>query len=233
MRVRSLCFRSQKKTAAPYRVSAVLTHDGFIDECACECAARENGACHHVVALLKLLVLLKGQGYEEAPPELSCTELPQKWRRPRGQKIPACSVDEIDWRSARRGGITWAIGSRLYEARKKRRSVQDVEVSARKFGSELAAHAASPFINHLQCMPVRVANSTYGETCEGSLLWCQKPLVPHDFSTHMSPDIQVGVKTRGATATPSRPTFFSSSSVFPVSSVALQAAETSILEASI
>lgn len=76
VRVRAKCFRSQKKTATPYAVSALLTHDGFVKECTCECAARENGTCHHIMGLLKVLVLLLDNGYAEAPPEMSCTELP-------------------------------------------------------------------------------------------------------------------------------------------------------------
>ncbi|KAG0444985.1 hypothetical protein HPB47_006634 [Ixodes persulcatus] len=45
----------------------------------------------HIVAL-RLLVLLKNKGSEEAPPELSCTELPQQWRRPRLGGIRPLSV---------------------------------------------------------------------------------------------------------------------------------------------
>ncbi|CAN7975773.1 unnamed protein product [Ixodes persulcatus] len=33
----------------------------------CECTAKE-GLCNHALALLQLVALLKGQGYEEAPP---------------------------------------------------------------------------------------------------------------------------------------------------------------------
>ncbi|KAL1486734.1 hypothetical protein MTO96_046841 [Rhipicephalus appendiculatus] len=105
IRVRALCYRSQKKTAPAYKVSAAFSHDGNIHDCTCECAARENGACHHILGLLKVVLLLKKNGYNEAPPELSCTELPQQWRRPRGDRISACGVDELDWRAPRPGGL--------------------------------------------------------------------------------------------------------------------------------
>lgn len=135
VRVCALRFRSQKNTASPYRASAVQTHDGFPNSCACRCGAKERGAYHHIVAL-KHIVLLKERGYEEATAEVSCTELPQKRKRPRGHKMPACSIDELEWRSARCGGLTWSFASRLYEARKRQRNVHDVEEAARKFGTE-------------------------------------------------------------------------------------------------
>ncbi|CAN8008809.1 unnamed protein product [Ixodes pacificus] len=58
----------------------------------CEYAAKE-GLCNHALALLQLVALLKGQGYKEAPHEVSCTELPQEWRRPCGPRIAATIVD--------------------------------------------------------------------------------------------------------------------------------------------
>ncbi|KAG0432268.1 hypothetical protein HPB47_020992 [Ixodes persulcatus] len=100
--VRGKCFRSQKKTGKPYSVTGSIAADGTFEASSCECAAKES-LCNHAFALLRLVVLLKGQGYEEPPPEVSCTELPQQWRRPRGLQIAATSVDDVDWRSVREG----------------------------------------------------------------------------------------------------------------------------------
>ncbi|KAH7953865.1 hypothetical protein HPB49_013150 [Dermacentor silvarum] len=204
VRVRAKCFRSQKKTATPYAVSALLTHDGFVKECTCECAARENGTCHHIMGLLKVLVPLLDNGYAEAPPEMSCTELPQIWRRPRGHKIPASSVDEVDWSpTARR---SYPLQSRLYEAGKRPRSVEEVQKAVRQFARQMAAHTASPLLEHWKSATPKKADSLFGETCEGSLLWSQKPFVPHDFTTYLCPENQVGVNTE---LTPMQPAFFS------------------------
>ncbi|KAG0417378.1 hypothetical protein HPB47_005660 [Ixodes persulcatus] len=91
--VHGSCFRSQKKTGKPYCTTATFAADGFVEVSSCECTAKE-GLCNHALALLQLVALLKGQGYEEAPPEVSCTELPQQWRRPCGPRIAATSVDD-------------------------------------------------------------------------------------------------------------------------------------------
>ncbi|KAH7970871.1 hypothetical protein HPB49_016277 [Dermacentor silvarum] len=80
-------------------------------------------------AIVKVILLLK-KGYEEAPPELSCTELSQQWRRPRGNKISGCSVAELDWRSSKPSGLGYPTPSRLHEARRKPRLVRDAEPSA-------------------------------------------------------------------------------------------------------
>ncbi|KAH6926641.1 hypothetical protein HPB50_020840 [Hyalomma asiaticum] len=168
--VRAKCFRSQKKTATPYTVSAALTHDGYVRECVCECAAGENGACHHVMGLLKVLVLLITNGYEEPPPELSCTELPQMWRRPRGQKIPASSVDDIDWRAARPEGVSNPLQSRLYEARKRPRSLEDVQEAAKQFAIEMAAHTKSSLLGHWKSTAPTKADSLFGDTCRQPLV---------------------------------------------------------------
>ncbi|XP_049515793.1 uncharacterized protein LOC119435437 [Dermacentor silvarum] len=142
------------------------------------------------MGLLKVLVLLLDNGYAEAPPEMSCTELPQIWRRPRGHKIPASSVDEVDWRAARPDGLSYPLQSRLYEARKRPQSVEEVQKAVRQFAREMAAHTASPLLEHWHSATPKKADSLFGETCEGSLLWSQKPFVPHDFTTYLCPEIQ-------------------------------------------
>ncbi|XP_049267481.1 uncharacterized protein LOC119377008 [Rhipicephalus sanguineus] len=230
IRVRALCYRSQKKTAPAYKVSATFFHDGSIQDCTCECAVRENGACHHILGLLKVVLLLKENGYNEAPPELSCTELPQQWRRPRGEKITACGVDELDWRAPRPGGLERPTPSRLYEARKRPRLAHEVQLAALKYGEALETHAPSPFARHLRNMKAVPATSTFGETCVGSLLWCQKTVLPHHFTTYISPDIQLGVTAHPHHPTPPEPDLFTSTTVFASSSVSLPNKERAIFE---
>ncbi|KAH6939942.1 hypothetical protein HPB50_022698 [Hyalomma asiaticum] len=111
------------------------------------------------------------------------------WRRPRGQKIQASSVDDIDWRAARAEGVSNPLQSRLYEARKRPRSLEDVQEAAKQFAIEMAAHTKSSLLGHWKSSAPTKADSLFGDTCVGSLLWGQKPLVPHDFTTYLCPEI--------------------------------------------
>ncbi|KAL1444715.1 hypothetical protein MTO96_045430 [Rhipicephalus appendiculatus] len=112
---RATCYRSQKKSGRPYTVSLALKSDsGAVADTTCECPAGAGGACSHILAALRLLVLLKQKGFKEAPPELSCTELPQQWRRPRRQGIRPMAVQNVDWRSPREGGMGMPMPVRLF-----------------------------------------------------------------------------------------------------------------------
>ncbi|CAN7987363.1 unnamed protein product, partial [Ixodes pacificus] len=107
---------------------------------------------------------------EEPPPEVSCTELPQQWRRPRGPQIAATSVDDVDWRSVREGGRSTPIGSRLYDARKRPRDADEMQQAARDLGNNLCALGATPFAKHLRCVQVLGTDSTFGTVPMGSPL---------------------------------------------------------------
>ncbi|KAH7958138.1 hypothetical protein HPB51_027877 [Rhipicephalus microplus] len=75
---RATCCGSQKKCGRPYKVCLALKSDsGAATDPTCECPARAGGACSHILVALCVLVLLKQNGFKEAPPELSCTKLPQ------------------------------------------------------------------------------------------------------------------------------------------------------------
>ncbi|XP_077535926.1 uncharacterized protein LOC144148223 [Haemaphysalis longicornis] len=115
--VKCKCFRSQKKTSKPYEVDVVLGPGGTVTKATCQCPAGKSGACSHSRAALNLLALLKQQGYTEPPPELSCTELPQQWRRPRSTPLAPMPVEFVDWRSVRQEGLTEPIYSKFYDAR--------------------------------------------------------------------------------------------------------------------
>ncbi|KAH6934678.1 hypothetical protein HPB50_027005 [Hyalomma asiaticum] len=181
------------------------------------------------MGLLKVLVLLITNGYEEPPPELPCTELPQMWRRPRGQKIPASSVDDIDWRAARPEGVSNPLQSRPYEARKRPRSIEDVQEAAKQFAIEMAAHTKSSLLGHWKSTAPTKADSLFGDTCVGSLLWSQKPLVPHDFTTYLCPEIQQGSATQ---LTPVQLALFSKTVPTVVSCVGLPPTQQAVIEAS-
>ncbi|KAG0416233.1 hypothetical protein HPB47_006594, partial [Ixodes persulcatus] len=143
------CYRSQRKLTKPYSVTATVAADCAVGASGCECAAKE-GLCNHVLALLRLVALLKGQEYEEPFPEVSFTELPQQWRRPRGTQTAAASVDDVDWRSVREGGTSKHIGSRLYDARKCPRDLAEMQDAMRNLKNELGSLGDSPFAKHLR-----------------------------------------------------------------------------------
>ncbi|CAN7938631.1 unnamed protein product, partial [Ixodes hexagonus] len=107
---------------------------------------------------------------EEPPPEVSCTELPQQWRRPRGPQIAASSVDEVDWRSVREGGPSRPIGFRLFDARKRPRHMQEMQQAIQVLGSSLGSLGDSPFAKHLRYVQVVRTECTLGAVPEGSPL---------------------------------------------------------------
>ncbi|KAH8018835.1 hypothetical protein HPB51_012789 [Rhipicephalus microplus] len=122
---RATCYRSQKKSGRPYKVSLALKSDsGAVADSTCECPAGAGGACSHILAALRLLVLLKQKGFKEAPPELSCTELLQQWRRPRRQGIRPMAVQNVDWRTPREGGMGMPMPVRLFDARAEKQKEQ-------------------------------------------------------------------------------------------------------------
>ncbi|CAN8016419.1 unnamed protein product, partial [Ixodes persulcatus] len=102
------------------------------------------------------------------PPEVSCTELPQQWRRPRGSPIAAATVDDVDRRSVREGGRSIPIGLRLYVARKCPRDADEMQQAARDLGNNLCALVATPFAKHLRCVQVLSTDSTFGRVPVGS-----------------------------------------------------------------
>ncbi|KAG0430299.1 hypothetical protein HPB47_022829 [Ixodes persulcatus] len=227
--VRGKCFRSQKKTGKPYCVTSSVVADGTVEDSSCECAAKES-LCNHAFALLRLVVVVKGQGYEEPSPEVSCTELPQQWRRPRGPQIAATSVDDVDWRSVREGGRSTPIGSRLYDAWKHPMDADEVQQAARDLGNNLCALGATPFAKHLRCVQVFGTGFTFGRASVGSPLSYQHPVSPHEFVTYVSPNIDLHARDASASKSPTVPQLFHSSSIFDPSTRGLADARFRILQ---
>ncbi|KAG0415782.1 hypothetical protein HPB47_007042 [Ixodes persulcatus] len=164
--VRGRCYHSQKMSGRPYGITATFLEDGCVWASSCECAAKE-GLCNHVLALLRLIVLLKRQGYEKPPPEVACTELPQQWQRPRGSQIPATSVAQVDWRAVREGGSSKPRGSRHYDTRKRPRDLSEMQDAIPRLGSDLCALGDSPFAKHLRTVQILGTDSTFVEELKG------------------------------------------------------------------
>ncbi|XP_077556103.1 uncharacterized protein LOC144170281 [Haemaphysalis longicornis] len=100
---RATCYRSEKKSGQPYKVSLALKSDsGAVADSTCQCPAGAGGACRHILAALRHLVLLKQKGFKEAPPELSFTQVQLQLRRPRRQGIRPMAVQN---RSSPEGGM--------------------------------------------------------------------------------------------------------------------------------
>ncbi|KAH8036326.1 hypothetical protein HPB51_024892 [Rhipicephalus microplus] len=107
---RATCYRSQKKSGRPYKVCLALkTDSGAVADSTCERPAGSGGACSHILAARRVLLLLKQKGFKEAPLELSCTELPQKWRHSRRQGIRPMARQNMNWRSPREGGMDMSM----------------------------------------------------------------------------------------------------------------------------
>ncbi|KAH9366937.1 hypothetical protein HPB48_015810 [Haemaphysalis longicornis] len=86
--IRSSCYRSWKKNADPYTVHLAFRSNCDIEQAQCSCPAGVSGYCSHLMAVLRTVVHLQNLGYKETPEQLSPTERPQQWRRPRKTMAP-------------------------------------------------------------------------------------------------------------------------------------------------
>ena len=65
---------------------------------------RVSGRCSHIVGLVQALMHYRQWGMKEIPTEMSCTELQQRWGKPRGNTIKAGSVMSLVCAKAKPGG---------------------------------------------------------------------------------------------------------------------------------
>lgn len=174
----------------------------------CECASGTSGLCNHSLALLKLLALLRAKDYAEAPPVVACTELPQQWRRPRGEAVASTSLQSVDWRSVREDGGDVPISSKLYDARRKPLDHNETMLSIRRLGADRCSSDATPFAKRLREATAESVQTRFGLAPVGSSLSYQQSLVPFGYKTYISPELSF-VQER-TTALPSGPVFFES-----------------------
>ncbi|KAG0411984.1 hypothetical protein HPB47_010871 [Ixodes persulcatus] len=177
-----------------------------------------------------MIALLKKEGYREAPLEVTCTELPQQWRRPRGSQINPGSVGDLDWRSVREGGPSEALSSKLYDARKSKRSMTDMQQDLHTLGVDLGHLEDSPFAKHLRSLQVLGTDSMFGIVPEGSGISYQHPVSPHGFKTYISPNIVQCGTDAPKCVLPSWPVLFTSSNTYQLRTEILSATETSLLQ---
>ncbi|KAG0444661.1 hypothetical protein HPB47_013535 [Ixodes persulcatus] len=89
------------------------------------------------MGILRTLELLQRKGFSEAPLQLSCTDLQQQWRDPRGERIRGTSIQSVDWRSVREGGLETPTTSRLYESRATPRSQSEQDAATKNFAQAM------------------------------------------------------------------------------------------------
>lgn len=114
---------------------AALSVTGNVEDGHCDCPAGK-AACNHLMGVLRTLELLQRKGFSEAPVQLSCTDLPQQWRVPRGERIRGTSIQSVDWRSVREGGLETPT-SRLYESRAVPRSQSEQDAATKNFAQAM------------------------------------------------------------------------------------------------
>ncbi|KAH7977989.1 hypothetical protein HPB49_004123 [Dermacentor silvarum] len=194
--VHCTCFRSQKKSGRPYNVQlSVHSATGVPRTTTCECPAGKSGACSHILAAVRLLALLKQQGFAEPPPELSCTELPQQWRRPRQKGIKPASVLDVDWRAPREGGVQLPVTARLSDASLDYQDEASQVAAIQSLGAELEALGDFPFAAVLLDVQAPLVKTKAGLAPADSPLTYQQSDRPHDFKTWMSSTIAPGAGT--------------------------------------
>lgn len=88
------------------------------------------------MAILRMLALLAEHGYSNPPTELSPTELRQQWSRPR-HRMAAESVLGVNWRRVEENGHSNAMPCKLFDVRKRRRSVNEEKEAMLNFAQKL------------------------------------------------------------------------------------------------
>ncbi|KAG0416148.1 hypothetical protein HPB47_006680 [Ixodes persulcatus] len=135
--VTGTCYKSQKKTQPPFKVQMMLSPDEVLHT-SCNCPAGAAGYCNHTMAILRMLALLADHGYSNPPTELSPTELPQQWSRPR-HRLAAESVLGVNWRRVEENGLSDAMPCKLFDVRKRKRSVNEQKEAVLNLAQDLSS----------------------------------------------------------------------------------------------
>ena len=79
---------------------------GYIAEAICKCKAGQGGVYKHVAALLYTMLDYLHLGLQEIPPDMTCTEVTQKWHLPSTANLTlakAVRLDDITFEKAEIG----------------------------------------------------------------------------------------------------------------------------------
>lgn len=135
--MKAACFRSKKKNVRPYWVMFALDKENIVDS-TCDCPAGKL-ACNHLTAVIRTVIHLQSKGFSEPTYQLSCTDLPQQWRVPRGNHIKGRSIQSLDWRGVRDGGSALPKLARPKERRAHPKNKQEQENAKPKLAKGLLA----------------------------------------------------------------------------------------------
>ncbi|XP_064483151.1 uncharacterized protein LOC135396011 [Ornithodoros turicata] len=202
--VRGKCYRSQSKNGPPYVTCLVLCPStGLVADSWCQCPAGVAGACSHAMALLCTVSLLKKHGFDESPPELACTELPQRWRRPRQAAMRAASIQDIDWRKHREGGKETPTWSRLFDPRREDNREESMNSDVKSLAECLVRKGHQFAIVLQEGSKLPFSETKFGEALQGSPATYQQSRKPAQLEVWRSQNIEIvteicdpGVPTR-------------------------------------
>jgi len=103
LHVAARCHHSYKKNESPHSLSCdiVMTDDSSSAcSCFCTCAIGQSGCCGHIIGLLFQLAQYTMLKFSNVPAVESCTSLLQQWHKPRGSKIEATRIDDMELASS-------------------------------------------------------------------------------------------------------------------------------------
>ncbi|KAL1477837.1 hypothetical protein MTO96_035435 [Rhipicephalus appendiculatus] len=210
--IKASCYRSKKKNSPPYSVIVAVNRLAEIIDGNCECPAGKL-ACNHLMGMLRTIQLMQSKGFSEAPEQLSCTDLPQQWKVPRKTSLKGCSIQAVDWRSVREGGLCTPKLARPKERRQHPRNEEQQEAAVQKFASRLLSlDPGNEFADGLLLTPLQPFKKTrYGYASAASPMAYQQALRPYGFAVHTAGILEAA---GSSTATVPGLNFFSGASVW-------------------
>lgn len=152
--------------------------------------------CSHLQAVLKTVILIQEKGFAEAPAHLSCTDVPQCWRRPRGQTIKGTSVQTVDWRRVVEDGQDMPLPCRLDVSKAKERNIDEKRKAAMQFSRSLQELDGDTSLVRVLSAADRAPACTAkcGAVLAGSPLAYQQPVVPFGFSVLLCDELEAPVQ---------------------------------------
>ncbi|KAM7289856.1 hypothetical protein ISCGN_029984 [Ixodes scapularis] len=166
---------------------AALNISGKIEDGHCDCPAGKV-ACNHLTGVLRTLALVQSKGFSQAQQQLSCTDLPQQRRVPRGDHIRGTSIQSVDWRSVRQGGLDTPTTSRLYDSR-----LCQSPAEARTLERDTRQQAKSPRWHKERGLRLTASNFGTAATRES---WSEKGL--HNLTSKRDLSRVPAIRRRGA-----------------------------------
>jgi hypothetical protein len=116
-RITAKYHHSMRKSEAPHDLCCFITINTSTSEahhCSCSCAIGTSRCCGHVVGVLYQLADYKALNLKTVPDPVPSTSLPQQWHKPRGAKIGAIRVEDMQLSAPSSKPKSRAVSSTLY-----------------------------------------------------------------------------------------------------------------------